>query len=100
VLPDFYITGANPWKLEGEINDAYVTEHTNLINSIRAGKPLNEMKQAAESTLVGIVGRMAAYSGQIVTWEEALQSPSLMPEKLEWGPMPTPPVPQPGSSSN
>ena len=28
ILPKFYITGANPWTLEGEINDAYVTEHT------------------------------------------------------------------------
>jgi myo-inositol 2-dehydrogenase / D-chiro-inositol 1-dehydrogenase len=99
ILPQFFITGEKPWKLEGEINDAYVAEHTNLINSIRAGKPLNEMKQIAESTLVAILGRDAAYSGGAVTWEEALASPSLLPPKLEWGPMPVPPVPMPGQSS-
>lgn len=100
ILPQFYITGENPWKLEGEINDAYVAEHTHLIESIRAGKPLNELKQVAESTLVGILGREAAYTGQAMTWEQALNTPSLFPARLEWGPMPTPPVPMPGSATN
>jgi myo-inositol 2-dehydrogenase / D-chiro-inositol 1-dehydrogenase len=100
ILPQFYITGQNAWKLEGEPNDAYVAEHTNLINSIRNGKPLNELKQVAESTLVGILGREAAYTGGIVTWEQALDTPSQFPAKLEWGPMPVAPVPMPGQSSN
>jgi hypothetical protein len=93
---EFYITGAKPWTLEGEINDAYVTEHTHLIESLRAGKPLTELKQIAESSLAGILGREAAYQGGAVTWEQALAMPSLMPTSLEWGPMPTPPVPMPG----
>jgi predicted dehydrogenase len=96
ILPKFYLTGENPWTLEGEINDAYVTEHTHLIESIRGGTPLNELKQIAESTLAGILGREAAYSGGVVTWEQALAMPSLMPKGLDWGPMPTPPVPMPG----
>jgi myo-inositol 2-dehydrogenase / D-chiro-inositol 1-dehydrogenase len=100
ILPQFYITGANPWKLEGEINDAYVVEHTDLINSLRAGKPLNELKQVAESTLVGILGREAAYTGSALTWEQALDTPSQFPAKLEWGPMPMPPVAMPGQNSN
>ena len=45
------------------INDAYVKEHTDLIASIRAGKPLNELKQVTESSLAGILGREAAYTG-------------------------------------
>jgi predicted dehydrogenase len=100
ILPQFYITGANPWKLEGELNDAYVVEHTDLINSIRAGKPLNELKQISESTLVGILGREAAYTGAAVTWEQALDTPSQFPTKLEWGPMTVAPVPMPGQNSN
>ena len=67
-----------------------------LIESLRAGKPLNELKQIAESSLAGILGREAAYQGGAVTWEQALAMPSLLPAKLEWGPMPTPPVPMPG----
>ena len=96
ILPRFSITGAQPWTLEAPINDAYVVEHTDFITSIRAGKPLNELKQIAESSLVGILGREAAYTGKRLTWEEALATPSLFPEKLEWGPMPMPPVPMPG----
>jgi hypothetical protein len=75
-----------------------VQEHTDLIASIRAGKPLSELKDVAESTLTAIMGRMSAYTGRLVTWEEALGSAeSLVPEKLAWGPMPVPPVARPGT---
>jgi myo-inositol 2-dehydrogenase / D-chiro-inositol 1-dehydrogenase len=100
ILPQFFITGQNAWKLEGELNDAYVTEHTDLINSLRNGKPLNELKQIAESTLVGILGREAAYNGGVMTWEQALATPSQYPAKLEWGPMKVAPVPMPGQTTN
>ncbi len=45
-------------------NAPYVQEHTDLIDSIRAGKPLNELKNVAESTLTAIMGRMSAYTGK------------------------------------
>lgn len=100
ILPTYSITGPNPWKYEGEPNDMYVQEHTDNIAAIRAGKPLNELKQVAESSLTAIMGRMSAYSGKTITWDEALNAAeSLMPAHLEWGPMPTPPVPMPGQSS-
>ena len=44
----------------------YMLEHRDLIASIRAGKPLNEAKQTAESAMTAVMGRMAAYSGQLV----------------------------------
>ena len=95
------INGPNAWKYEGEPNDMYVQEHTDLIASIRGAKPLNELKQVAESSLTAIMGRMSAYSGKTVTWDEAMNSPeSLMPEKLTWGPMPVPPVPLPGQNDH
>jgi len=98
--PQYAITGASPWNLEGEINDAYVVEHTDLINSIRSGKPANELKQIAESTLVGILGREAAYTGASLTWQQALDTPSQFPAKLEWGPMTVAPVAMPGQNAN
>ncbi len=78
--------------------DAYVREHKDLIDSINAGKPLNEGKQIAESTLTAIMGRMSAYTGKRVTWEQAMKSTlDLWPKTtLEFGPMAVPPVPQPG----
>jgi myo-inositol 2-dehydrogenase/D-chiro-inositol 1-dehydrogenase len=68
-----------------------------LIASIRAGKPINELKNVAESTLTAIMGRMSAYTGKRVTWDQALNSTeSIVPHKLEWGPLPSPPVAVPG----
>jgi myo-inositol 2-dehydrogenase / D-chiro-inositol 1-dehydrogenase len=54
--------------------DPYVQEHTDLIASIRAGKPYNELKTVAESTMTAIMGRMSTYTGKALTWERALGS--------------------------
>jgi predicted dehydrogenase len=89
-------------RKRGKIStDPYVQEHTDLIESIRGGKqPLNELKQVAESTLTAIMGRMSAYDGREVTWEQALNSrENLMPENLTWDmKMPEPPVAVPGKT--
>ncbi|WP_226467298.1 Gfo/Idh/MocA family protein [Luteimonas panaciterrae] len=72
------ITGANAWKRDPRVteNDTspYYQEHIDLVQAIRGGKPLNELRQVAEATLSAIMGRMAGYSGGRVTWEEALNS--------------------------
>jgi hypothetical protein len=68
-----------------------------LIASIRAGDPINEAQAVAESTLTGILGREAVYSGQTITWDEALSSEMrLGPDQYEFGPLPIPPVAMPG----
>ena len=94
------ITGANEWKYEGPPSPSpYVQEHADLIASIRAGKPLNEARQVAESVLTAIMGRMSAYTGQEVTWEQALNSKEdLTPARLEFGPIEVPPVAVPGKT--
>ena len=58
------IVGENAWRYKGPRANAYVQEHTDLIKSIREGKPLNEGKRIAESTLCAIMGRESAYSRQ------------------------------------
>ena len=79
--------------------DSYLQEHTDLIESIRAAKPLNELKNVTESTLTAIMGRMSAYTGKAVTWDQALNSSEdLMPTQLTWGKLPVPPVPTPGQT--
>jgi myo-inositol 2-dehydrogenase/D-chiro-inositol 1-dehydrogenase len=96
----YMIKGEKNWTFDREKdNEPYVQEHTDLIASLRAGKPINELKNVAESTLTAIMGRMSAYTGKAVTWEQALNSKeNLMPEKLAWGPMPVPPVAIPGKT--
>ncbi|MBI1747626.1 MAG: Gfo/Idh/MocA family oxidoreductase [Acidobacteria bacterium] len=95
----YSIKGETNWRFAGPDNDPYVQEHANLIASIRAGKPINGLKNVAESSLIGIMGRMSAYSGKVVTWEQAANSKeTLMPPKLAWGPLPVPPVAMPGQT--
>jgi predicted dehydrogenase len=85
------------WRFQGNQPNPYEQEHLDLINSIRAGQPINEAKNIAESTLMGIMGRESAYSGQSLEWEKALNSPTrLGPEKYEFGALPFPPVALPG----
>jgi len=99
-IPEKGITeGPNKWRYEaGEKSvNPYEQEHKDLVESIRAGKPLNEGKQTAESALTAIMGRMSAYTGKVVTFKAAMESPlDLFPKKLEFGPMPVPPVALPG----
>jgi hypothetical protein len=81
-------------------NQPYVAEHTNLIKSIRDGKPINELKNVAESTLSAIMGRMSAYTGKTVSWDMALKSKQvLMPESLDFDmKLPEPAVAIPGKT--
>ncbi|MSQ97338.1 MAG: Gfo/Idh/MocA family oxidoreductase [Gemmataceae bacterium] len=59
---------------EGVTNNMYQTEHDVLFASIRNARPVNNGEYMAKSTLMAIQGRMAAYTGQSVTWEQALNS--------------------------
>ena len=77
----------------------YVQEHINLVNSIRGTGPYyHEGEQVTESTLTAIMGRMAAYSGKRITWDEALNSDIRhVPEDLSFDKdYPVAPVPVPG----
>ncbi|MEJ7616863.1 MAG: hypothetical protein WKF30_07825 [Pyrinomonadaceae bacterium] len=97
----YIITGEKAWRFaRDKDNQPYVQEHTDLIASIRASKPMNELQQVAESTLTAIMGRMSAYTGQAVTWDQALNSKEeLMPAKLALGEsIPTPQVAIPGTT--
>ena len=94
------ISGAMPWTFEGDEKNPYVQEHIDLIASIRAGKPLNEGRQIAESTLCAIMGRMSAYTGRALSWEWAMNSSQLdlSPKQYAFGPNPVDPVAIPGTT--
>jgi predicted dehydrogenase len=79
------ITGKTNWKYTGPTRDMYQVEHDELFAAIRAGKPVNDGISMAHSTLMAIMGRMAAYTGQVVTWDRALNSEEvLVPATLDW----------------
>lgn len=93
------ITGAHPWRHHhsNEPDDMYQNEHNALFASIRSGKPIDNSNYMCNSTLMAIMGRMATYTGKVITWEMALNSKEDMtPAKYEFGPMPMPKVARPG----
>jgi predicted dehydrogenase len=96
------ITGKKPWHYKapaGDPDDMYQNEHNALFASIRNGKPINDGEWMSQSTLLAIMGRMAAYTGQVITWEMALNSKEdLTPAAYEMGPLPVPPVAMPGKT--
>src|SRR5262249_41065534 len=91
--------GLRRLRVENESNP-YVQEHIDLLESITSNKPINELKQVAESTLAAIMGRMSAFTGKAVTWEQALNSKlDTFPANLDWDmTLPGPSLPKPGTT--
>jgi len=114
-LPSSIFKGQNPkrsnllWesKIKPEEQDPYLNEWNDLVAAIRSDKPYNEAKRGVEASLVTSMGRMAAHTGQLITYEQILNSdhefaPGLdtltanSPAPLKAGPDGRYPVPQPG----
>ena len=92
------ITGANPWVYDGPSPNMYQVEHNEFFESIRSGNLINNGDRMVTSTLAGIMGRMAGYTGKKVTWEMALDSKQvLIPEIHGWDTnVEVPPLARPG----
>jgi len=73
------------WAYDGPKNNIYQTEHDELFASIRKGQPINNGDYMCKSTLMAIMGRMATYTGQQITWEQAMNSKeNLSPDGWTW----------------
>jgi myo-inositol 2-dehydrogenase/D-chiro-inositol 1-dehydrogenase len=92
------MTGDVPWKTESPRKTMYQLEHDALFAAIRKNQPIREAEKMARSTLAGLMGRMAAYTGAAVTWEEMLKSgEDLFPKQLDWnGRLAIAPMAKPG----
>jgi predicted dehydrogenase len=95
---DGYIKGARPYENPKPSPNPYVQEHADLLASIKAGKPLNEGRQVAESTLTAIMGRMSAYTGRALSWDWVMNASKLdlTPPHMELKDLPPLEVPIPG----
>jgi myo-inositol 2-dehydrogenase / D-chiro-inositol 1-dehydrogenase len=100
------ITGEQSWHYEGPDTESqlfgkmYELEHAEFYDSIRRGQPVNDGEHMCNSTLMAIMGRMAAYTGQEITWEQALNSQEkLVPDNLRWDmELPIAPMAVPGKT--
>ena len=79
-------SGKLVWEQVGRIADAYRAEHKALVDSIRAGSPIVELAEMADSSLTAVLGRLAAYSGRRVTWDFVANESQLdlFPKNLAW----------------
>ena len=95
--PTHVIKGEHPWTYQGEHPNMYQVEHDELFASIRAGVPINDGLRMTNSTMMAILGRTAAYSGQTVTWDDAVAAEEdWTPPRYELGEIGVAEVPKPG----
>jgi myo-inositol 2-dehydrogenase / D-chiro-inositol 1-dehydrogenase len=80
--------------------DPYLQEHIDLVTAIRTNKPIVEAENTAVSTMTAIMGRISAYTGKEVTWDEMMNSElKLGPKVFVLGPVDVPKdVPVPGEA--
>lgn len=77
------LLGKDEWRYAGPIRDMYQAEHDEMFAALRAGKRIDNGDYMCRSTLMALMGRMAAYTGQRITWDQAWNSQEvLMPELL------------------
>ncbi len=77
-----------PWA----VKNGYVQEHIELITAIRTDNYINDTERTINSVRLALMGRMAAYTGKEITWEDVVSSdlrlgPETEPEELEFGPV-------------
>lgn len=94
------IDGKTRWAYRGEKYNMYQREHDVLFQAIRRGNTITDGERMANSTMMGIMGRMAAYTGQEITWEQAINSterrfPENFDGKTAWD---VPPLARPGQT--
>jgi len=95
--PEHWIQGETNWRYQGETPDMYLHEHQEFFAGIRSGKHRFDADWMTQSTLMAIMGRMAAYTGQAITWEQVLASTERHgPTEYAMGPLTTSAVPRPG----
>ncbi len=92
------IWAAEDWRYRGDApDDMYQNEHNRMFEAIRAGEVIHNGDYMCESTLMAIMGRMAAYTGSNVTREAALNSElDLSPAAYEWTDLEMHPISIPG----
>jgi predicted dehydrogenase len=94
-------------RIPRDQQNPYQNEWNDLVDAVRDNKPYNEVKRGVEASLVTSMGRMAAHTGQVITYEQMLNCPHEMAPDVDKFTMDSPaplrrdaegkfPVPQPG----
>lgn len=97
-LMKYKIEGKKPWKGARRRTNMHQLEHNEMYKALRNGESINNGEYMANSSMMGIIARMSAYTGKTLTWEQAMNSKEdLSPEKYDMAmSLPTPQVAVPG----
>jgi hypothetical protein len=76
------IEGETNWQYQGERNNPYEAEQKALIDAVRSGTPVNSGYHMIGSTMIGVLGQIACYTGKPAQWDEAYKA------DLQYGPSP------------
>ncbi len=91
------IDGENNWRFKGRARNMYQNEHDALFAAIRKNEPINNGEYMCKSTMMAIMGRMSAYTGQSITWDQAWNSTEdFTPVDYSWRDVAVAPVAIPG----
>ena len=79
-------SGHTLYEYKGENPNPYQVEHDLLFDAVVKGEyKFEDATNAANSTMTSILGRMATYSGQLIKWDDAINSNiDLSPATLAW----------------
>jgi myo-inositol 2-dehydrogenase / D-chiro-inositol 1-dehydrogenase len=79
----YRIEGETNWNYRGPLGNPYDSEHAALFSAIRSGNPVNCGDYMARSTLIAVMGQLACYSGQELTWDQVSKSDFVFTPKVE-----------------
>ena len=83
------IAGETKWRYRGPKTSKHQEEHNELFKAIRRGTPINNGNYMVLSTMLVVMGRMASYTGQSITWDDAMNSTlDLSPSEYSWNGVP------------
>jgi hypothetical protein len=70
-------------KFKGSLDQADVEKQKSFVESITSAQFHNQAAQGVESALSAMLGRMAAYSGRLVTWDELMKSEEVYDPRID-----------------
>ena len=96
-----HIQADKRWRFRGERGNMYADTHVAFYRFLRSGTWTQTLESAANKTLVAILGREAAHTGQRITWEQIKKNTTrLVPEDLTMDTqLPPARIPRPGRTA-
>ncbi|MBD1428558.1 Gfo/Idh/MocA family protein [Sphingobacterium litopenaei] len=78
LMSSYKIHGEKPYEFSGNSNNMYQTQHDELLAAVRSGNVINDGDHMVNSTLLAIWGKISAYTGKRITYEQIMSSKEVL----------------------